>query len=70
MIKFIKRLCGCKKERQPDVLLENINGSIRAVTSRMLGGRRVVSGPFDELLVLQDDGTIRGSMLYTKWETL
>lgn len=70
MIKFIKRLCGCRQDQQPDVLLENINGSIRLATSRRVGGRRVVSGPCDELIILQGDGTVRGSMVYTKWEAL
>lgn len=70
MIKFIKRLCGCKPEPQPDVLLVTINGGIKAATSRMLGSRRVVEGHCDDLLILQGDGTVHGSMLYTKWEKL
>lgn len=70
MIKFIKRLCGRKKERQPDVLLETGSGGFRLATSRMLGSRRVVDGAYDEIAILEEGGIVRGSILFTKWEPL
>ena len=67
MIKFIKRLF----EKDPDVLLigSDYEGSIRFARSRKLGGRRVVDYRGD-LLILQDDGTVRGSVWVKKWEAV
>lgn len=70
MIKFIKRLCERSQKRQPDVLLETSNGGFRLATSRMVGNRRVVDGYFDEIVILEEGGVVRGSILYTNWEPL
>lgn len=67
MIKFIKSLF--KKEPQPDVLVIDSNGGIRLYASRIVGRRRVVEHNGDVLL-LADDGTIRGSYWAKTWEEL
>lgn len=72
MIKFIKRLCGCKQKPQPDVLVEDQSGGIKLYTSSVVGGRRVIviDGRYGEVLVLHPDGTVRGGYWAKKWEAL
>jgi hypothetical protein len=67
MIEFIKRLF--KREPQPDVLLVDDNGSISLHVSRIVARRRVVdySGG---VLMLGDEGKVRGSHWVKTWEEL
>lgn len=67
MIKFIKRLF--KREPQPDVLVIDHNGGIQLYVSRTIGRRRVIEH-HGSVLVLADDGTVRGSYLAKTWEAL
>lgn len=67
MIKLLKHLF--KREPQPDVLVIDSNGGIRLYVSRIVGRRRVVEHNGD-VLVLADDGTVRGSYWAKTWEAL
>lgn len=69
MIKLIKCLFK-RKEPQPDVLIEDCTGVLRLYVSRTVAGRRVIEHPYGDLLLLQDDGTVRGSHWAKKWEAL
>lgn len=69
MIKFIKRLFKRNKP-QPDVLIEDHNGGLKLFVSRTIAGRRVIDDRHGDLLILQDDGTVRGSHWAKKWEAL
>lgn len=69
MIKLIKCLFK-QKEPQPDVLIEDYTGGIRLFVSRTIAGRRVIDDRYGDLLLLQDDGTVRGSHWAKKWEAL
>jgi hypothetical protein len=66
MKKFILRLLGIK---QPDVLLIDSNGNLQLGTSKTINGRRIVEN-HGGIIVLQDDGRVRGSYYYEKWEEL
>jgi hypothetical protein len=65
VIKLIKRLL-----KRPDVLLEGSHGEFKIATSRMLGKHRVVYWGRDDFVILKDDGTVRGTYVYRKWEAL
>ena len=67
MIALIKRIF--KREPQPDVLVVDHNGCIRLYASRIVGRRRVVEHHGDVLL-LSDDGTVRGNYWAKTWEEL
>lgn len=67
MIKLIKGLF--KREPKPDVLVFDHNGGVRLFVSRIVGRRRVVEHNGDVLL-LSDDGTVRGSYWAKTWEAL
>lgn len=67
MISLIKHLF--KREPQPDVLVIDHSGGIRFYVSRTIGRRRVVEHRGDVLL-LSDDGTVRGSHWAKTWEEL
>lgn len=67
MIKFIKRFF--KREPQPDVLVIDHNGGVRLFVSRIVGRRRVVEHNGDVIL-LCDDGNVRGSYWAKTWEAL
>jgi hypothetical protein len=67
MIEFFKSLLGLG--RKPDVLLTDCSGGITLHVSRIVAGRRIVDHR-GGVLLLADDGKVRGSSYTTSWEEL
>ena len=63
----IKRLFNRKPE--PDVLLIGNDGQLELSVSKIIARRRIVES-HGRLLVLCDDGSVRGSYYFNTWEAL